>query len=276
MSSRMNYWSCGKFAAWVRDLFGLPVKKSGTCKEWSDFEKASKATHPYVHWFTDDGLCLLQDIIYWPYDKWHDIGYYFYNRFITETHHLKTTLKPGKYYDLDTRIMESLFTELVEFVEVELSWFHCACDKAARVKYKMPWWRRHWFIWRCPESGLEYLDWAASLKMDEEYGVYKDSPDYGKLTEQAENAIAQKALYLWWKTIRPARPDPYEVSGWDAYWSNKKGDLFEKLNHEDETEEEVAQSKTSLDMLRNLEEEFKNEDTEMMIKLIKIRGSLWT
>ena len=45
---------------------------------------------------------------------------------------------------------------------------------------------------------------------------------------------------------------------------------------EDKSPEEAEMCKTALDKTREIEEAYNKEDEEMMIRLIKIRQSLWT
>jgi hypothetical protein len=45
---------------------------------------------------------------------------------------------------------------------------------------------------------------------------------------------------------------------------------------EDKSEEEAKMCQTALDKSRELELQYATEDEEMMIRLIKVRESLWT
>ena len=56
-----------------------------------------------------------------------------------------------------------------------------------------------------------------TLVMDDNMGVEKDSPNFGKPTGQALRAKEIKELYLWWTVTYRARPDPYDASGWTAH-----------------------------------------------------------
>lgn len=87
------------------------------------------------------------------------------------------------------------------------------------------------------EKGLKTHEWEKTLVMDESWGVKKDDPDYGKPTNQALAAIEQELIWTWWKENKHRDED------------------FTTL------EDEVAYLK---------------EQEEMLIRLIKIRGSLWS
>lgn len=58
----------------------------------------------------------------------------------------------------------------------------------------------------------------------------------------------------------------------EAYGS----DLIVPFLEEDETEEEKANACQILEVCHKVESEQENEDTEMLIRLIKIRKHLWT
>jgi aspartate/tyrosine/aromatic aminotransferase len=51
---------------------------------------------------------------------------------------------------------------------------------------------------------------------------------------------------------------------------------YHLLDMEDKTPKEAEMCKTALDKSRELEAKYEQEDEEMMIRLIKIRQSLWT
>lgn len=67
--------------------------------------------------------------------------------------------------------------------------------------------------------------------------------------ERADDWLAIKALYDWWTVERPARKEPEATGGYTREW----GDRY-----------------------REFEESCDAEDDEMLIKLIKLRGYLWT
>lgn len=277
MAQRSTYWSCTKFADWVR---GTPKPSSETAKGWSSWRKTARATHSFRFWLAEEGLDKIQSFIWWPVDKLYSVKYYINNRWVTKSHQLTahpSDVKPGQWCDLTSRILYCLFNELVDFVEVEQAWCYIAWDTAAREKFKAPWWSYGWFrwrTWRSPEAGLAYLDWASSLKLDDEW-VKDTDPEYGKPTNQALAAQEIKALYLWWKD-RPNRPDPYEASGWNAVCDRRRSKDPDDFLCSDDTDEERAESKSTLDICNDMEAKYEAEDEEMLIRLIKIRNHLWT
>jgi hypothetical protein len=277
---RSRYWSHGKFAKWIINTFGgVQCLKSGTSEEWSAWRKEAKKAK-FSYWFTEKFLSRLQNIVNWPNDKLTDIRHYLYNRFMSKSHYLRTGLEPGAYHGVDTRLLHGMFEELVTFIEVEKAWMMVVWNKETAKKYKAPYGLR-WKEWRCPQAGLDHLAWEINLKHDDEW-VDKGDPIYGQPTSQAIAAQAQLELYNWWKTIRPARPDPYDASGWSKYCDDMRkkrmvdgdDDILSFLS--DRTDEEQAMSKCAATRCEEIEKQYDDEDTNMMCKLVQIRKSLWT
>lgn len=276
MAHRVNYWSCTRFADWVR---GTPKPGAETGKGWHDWKMEAKANHPIRYWIAEEGLDLVQDIIHWPTDRLYNIKYWFANRFVTRTHALTSNLKPGQWYDLDTRIMHCLFDELINFVEVEKAWMNIAWDEKARKEFKAPFWAVGWFrsrCWRSAEAGIAHLKWEISLTCDESMGFNKNDPDYGKPTSQARDAQEILDLYRWWKHERPLRPDPMDASGWSALCEERRTEDDPWFLGEDKTPSQKRKTNKALDLCHKLEVKYENEDTDMLIRLIKLRRHLWT
>jgi hypothetical protein len=282
---RSHYWTIGKFADWVR---GTPKLKWGTSEEWEDWDEKARAYNPIRFWLAEEGLDYLQKIVFYIPDKLYDLKYYINNRFITRTHALTAhprDIKPGQWCDVGNRFLPCLFNELVDFVEVELAWWHLAWDQENRAKYKAPWYNFGWFRvrgWRSKQAGLDNLEWQRNLRWKEDE-VGPDSDNLGQLTPQAVKAQEILDLYNWWTVTRPARPDPYEVSGWSALCEErrqrriaegKRDSFFASMN--DKTPADKKASKKALNTLRKLEAKYEKEDEDMMIRLIKVRHGLWT
>ncbi len=272
-----NYWSCSKFADFIRGTIKL---ECGSGKDWREWEQLAKEKHPIRFWVAEEGLNKLQDFIMWPIDKLYAIKYWFVNRFITRTHQLTSNLKKGEWHEFSERLLYCAFDELVNFVEIESSWNYIIWDEEARKKYDPPFTAAGWFRlrnWRSSEAGIASLEWQTKLVKDEDWGYEKEHPEYGTPTHQAISAKEALELYNWWKNIRPNRPDPYDVSGWSIICDKRR----ERNNgefwwSEDETKEEREDSNKALKISNKLEEEYEDEDEKMLIKLIKIRRSLWT
>ena len=274
---RARYWSCSKFADWLR---GTEKISSGTGTDWDNWDKTAKSAHPVRFWLAEEGLDYVQNFVNWPIDQIYNFKYWINNRFVTRTHALTSNLKKGDWWELDTRIMHCLFDELVNHVEIELAASNFRWDAEARKKYKTPFWAVGWFRWRTHRNvpaAMDYLEWASNLRWSENE-VGDDDPLCGKLTPQALGAREIRELYLWWKNVYPNRPDPHDASGWSDWCDRRReetGGRFMAML-ENETEEQREESQRILDRLREIEDQYEKEDTEMLIRLIKVRHSLWT
>ena len=279
MAQRIRYWSCSPFADWVRGTKKLSV---GTSEQWDEWTTSSQMKHNFRYWLAEEGLSMLQDFVYSPIDLLYSVKYYVNNRWVSRTHSLTAhprDIKPGQWRDVGNRFLPCLFNELVDFVEIETSWSHIAWGNAeTRAKYDPPFWASGWFrwrTWRSAQAGLDHLDWEMTLTHDSEYYEAGD-PMIGQPTPQAIKARELKELYLWWTTVYPNRPDPYDVSGWSEYCEKSRELNGGRLLGGKKTPELEALATTSLQSAREIEAEYEAEDTAMLIRLIKIRDSLWT
>lgn len=239
LRNRIHYWTCSKVADFIR---GEKKPYALEWGKWREYYADLKKRKPIRYWITEELLSTLQNIVYYPYDIYSNTKGYIRNRWIDKTHYLKTGLKPGRYHELDSRILHGLFNELVDYVEVDLA--HLSLwDRTKKYKFKTG---------RSVEAAYAYFEWASNLKYGEDCGYSPNDPDYGELTPQAEDTIKIKTLYEWWKDERPHRVNPFDV-----FTKETHGDKYFKLIDE-------------------REKLYEQEDTNKLIELIKVRGSLWT
>lgn len=276
---RSHYWTIGKFADWVR---GTPKLKCGTSEEWDEWTRKAQGESRLRYWLAEEGLDILQKIIFYPTDKLYALKYYINNRWVTRTHSLTAharDIKPGTWCDVGNRFLPCLFNELQDFVEVELAWWHIAWDDEARKKFEAPWYARGWFRWRTwrnPECGLANLEWQRQLRWKEDE-VGADFKGLGELTPQAVKAQEILDLYNWWTVTYRNRPDPYEVSGWTAACEAQRLANDGKLSWSTPKDPVLLkQSNKAHKLLQKIEAAYEKEDEEMMIRLIKVRHGLWT
>jgi hypothetical protein len=276
---RNHYWTCSKFADWLR---GTPKGEAKTSEGWDEWHKLAGQSK-FRYWLAEEGLDYAQKIVFWIPDTLYSIKYYINNRWVTRTHSLTAharDIKPGTWCDVGHRFLPCLFNELVDFVEIELAWWQIAWNDDDRTRYKVPFWATGWFrwrSWRCQQAGLDSLEWQRKLTWDTEYADVDVAEKYkGKPTPQAEKAQEILDLYTWWTVTRPARPDPHEASGWSAYCDAKRDFNDGRLFGSKTTPELEKQSKKSMKLLHKMEADFEKEDEAMMIRLIKVRHGLWT
>lgn len=196
------------------------------------------------------------------YDIWFDIKNAVKNaerwiafRTYDKYHVLKTDLKPG-YYDIDTRILHSNFSLLVDFVEIEkasLQYFFASYEEAknkSRVSFNKLTKEQK------KELGLQYLNWE--IENDEEF--------FPK--QQKVSAKEIKNLYLWWTEVRPSRIDPYD----------KYEEELDKMSSPLGTMSEKDKKKliNLYKKIGKLEDQYEKEDDAMLIRLMNVRRNLWT
>ncbi len=201
----------------------------------------------------------------WYRNTWPGkIGIYISNR-LHVSHSAKTTLKHGQWYDTDTRLFESVFGLLVQFVEIELA-NHAFLDDTDPfvIEYKST---SRFNRWKNKQEwnerlGLEYLDWASNLGEESPY--------------QAECAKKTKELYLWYKHERPNRVDPYDkINEFSSKFIDAPGasTLDDRFSRSNQMTEEY---KKWLYDVCDLERQQYEEDTRKAQEVLEIRQGLWT
>ena len=197
------------------------------------------------------------------YDIWFDIKNAVKNaerwiafRTYDKYHVVKTDLEPG-YYDIDTRILHSNFTLIVDFVEIEkasLQYIFASHERTKNFGSRVSF--NNLTKAQKRELGLQYLNWE--IENDEEF--------FPK--QQKVSAKEVKELYLWWTETRPSRIDPYD----------KYEEELDKLRRPLGTMLEKDKKKLN-NLYKNigkLEDQYEKEDDTMLIRLMKVRRNLWT
>lgn len=274
-----HYWTCSKFADWLR---GTTKGGAKTSEGWDEWETRAKAAYPIRWWLAEEGLDYAQKVVYFIPDTLYSIKYYINNRWVTRTHSLTAhacDIKPGSWCDVGNRFLPCLFNELQDFVEVELAWWHIAWDNEARKQFQAPWYARGWFrwrTWRSAECGLANLEWQRNLRWKEDE-VGKDFKGLGELTPQAVKAQEILDLYTWWTTTYRNRPEPMDASGWSDYCEAARLANDGKLSFSTPKDPALRkQSDKAHKLLQKIEAAYEKEDEAMMIRLIKVRHGLWT
>ena len=219
---RVNYWSCSKFADKIR---GVDKLRAASSEGWKEWHKTAKEKHPIRYWIAEEGLDIIQDIVYIPYDIYKTIQSYIRNRFIDKTNSLtasSTDIPPGQYADLDSRIVFCMFNEVQKFVE----------------------------------HNREQIEFSLNLKGKENKNQVKHAKELMK-------------IYKWWTEDYRNRPDPYDASGFGAFYE-KHESVLDAL-----TSDKSEELKVALDNINEIEKRYYDEDTKMLISLIKIRSNLW-
>lgn len=239
--------------------------------EWDEWEDQQRRERPFAYWLNETVPTFIRNILKNITNPINDLRYGIRVRVFDRYHVIPTGLKPG-YADGDTRMLHGMFNLLVDFVEVEKAWKHVVFDENAQKRFRHPWWslgRTRFKAFRDPAAGLAHLHWEATL----------DNPDLDenqRSPHQAQAAREILELYHWWKEIRPNRPDPHDAGGWTDYCNDRErsGKHFMDMRHD--SPEDQERCRAALDLTRKIEQQQEQEDGEMLIRLVKIRGSLWT
>ena len=279
------YFNDARIFCWLRERFGVDKPIALGWGEWDKWGARLKAEKPLAYFLTEtlpDVLSHTHNAFTAPY---HNARAYIRNRWVQRSHCLNTKLKPGQYYSFNTRLINGVFEELVDFVEVETAWYHAwQLSKEDRAKYGMPKWYNlsifRYGQWRSAKAGLDYYQWASSLTVNDDYGVEQGHPDYDKPTPQAECAKEILALYDWWKNIRPSRGDSWDATGFRDLWKKldaKYGDdNWLLVRPSPMTDDEQAEYRKLSDATHQLEAQWDQEDEQMLIRVVKIRQHLDT
>lgn len=261
---RGKYWSNSKLAHFLYEKIGIPKPTSATAEEWDEWNINVETNHPVIHWIVDKLFGKVQDVLLFPTDVINEIRVYLRYRFVLKSHLIQTGLRPGEWHEVDTQLLHGCFSTLVDFVE---------CQKAnmqvwSKKDVDQPLWRRfsllRWGQYRSKEDGIAYLKWEMSLI------------DNGIPSHQSIAATEIYNLYKWWTEDRPKRVDAYELAGWNRFEEQHPTDRTKFRLTSNRTPEERAELGDIFKRAGIIEEQYRQEDDEMLIRLIRIRKSLWT
>jgi hypothetical protein len=174
-------------------------------------------------------------------------------------HWVHTGLAPG-LYDADRRMLHVNFQLLTDFIEIELAALERATPSEGGAFPRSLW---PWCASRSRQAGLARLAWLASLRETEE------GPRPGNAgTRCCEALIAdeQAALYRWWTEARAQRCDP-EAALTQA---------IQARAHEGLSETARAALLAECEKADALQVSYDLEDETNLIRLMRIRKSLWS
>lgn len=160
----------------------------------------------------------------------------FIYRYIRKYNVIKIKSLKPGYYDTDVRLVHGMFDLLIEHVENEKSILYELSGSEDNDKLKKM---------SKLEKGIKYLEWETTLT---------DASSNNYSLEQAKTA--QEVLILI------------------DYWLKAKNDYGNIMNHIDTIEGQNFSTFSSIRL--DYDEKVILKETEMLIRLIKIRKSLWT
>jgi hypothetical protein len=240
----LNYNPPGSLTSKGWRLFKAEYKENAPIRYWIKHYVRMPIRHKTMHMYS----AVSEYVRYRTYDKYHI---------------LDTGLSPG-YYSVSQQILNVNFNLFKHFIEVEQAWSQY--DHTEHRK----WW--HIFVpsgilfrnWSSAELGIKHLEWAASL----------DDPALPlneRCNHQAVAAREMMVLYTWWIN-RPGRKYP-TILGYD----NQQLGMLACIDDDfDKSAADYIEHNMVMDDIGILEKKWDEEDSEMLIRLIKIREALWT
>lgn len=261
-----------KFKQWLK----YDTPHSGTADDWHKFDTGFKDNAPIRYW-------LKHTLPYKTWKpitrKWEAIGNWVRYRIVR--YHVVNTGLPPDYYDKDTLMMYSNFTLLKDYVEMECASMAAGSDNRKsdsklrralrRIQWNLPFYTTvRELTGRSRELGLKHLEWEMTL----------DDPDLDpdqRSPHQAAKAREVYDLYLWWVDVRTAEPDE---EGFPAIVEEaiKDKSIMYIMSSAFQNEHPIAYKAYREWSSQNTESEEYLEllDEENLIRLIKLRKSLWT
>ena len=230
-----------------KDSKGNGADKARSSEDWGAWKKEMKEKYPIRYFLNNE----FESTFVWPITmpllratEW--VKYRTTRRY----HIVSTGMKPG-YSDVTERMLHVNFNMLKDFVEIEKA--HMWDWSGEQPKMEQP--------------GVSHLIWEIGLDADNSIN-----------NQQSANALEQYELYNWWTNIRPFRVDSFETPEHNAYWKLRNdiygSDCF--FCEDKDTPELKKAQKIANKLTDKLEKQYSKEDEDNLIRLMKIRQSLWT
>lgn len=190
--------------------------------------------------------------------------YWVRHRTTDRYHVVNTGLRPG-WHDFDQRLLFTSFSLLVDYIEIECASYH---ESTSTDQIPSKWWEKlplyHSFFYRKPEFGVQRLEWESTL----------DDPTLPQFQQSPSQAVAAREallLYRWWKEERPNRKATLDCS-----YDNQGCTLGPLDPSFDQNAPDYVAYSIAYNELSDNVEKWKDEDSDMIIRLAKIRRHLWT
>jgi hypothetical protein len=264
-----------KIENYLKNRAGIPTPTAETWSGWRRHDEEYKNKAPLTHAVFNIIDYIDTRIHWWIVNPVTDFFYGIRCRFISRPWMADSKLNRYQWMDKDTLILHSNFETLVDYVEVELATYgfgRSTDNKLLELWNHVPILRFFRPETRNVQHGLNYLRWCAKLAKPYSKHYEESYVENGKAKEGSQPWCAEEAfeLYKWWKKIRPKRPDPHDAGGWTEYCKRKRDSGQDLLDDDNQDDTSEIHKKCF-----ELEQQYEKEDTEMLIRLIKIRKSLW-
>lgn len=259
----------------IKKFFDLKTPSSATIAEWREWKKQTKSQYPFRYWLLETlpSAIRLANHRYW--EPLSTLRCWCKNRFITKSHLLRTGLAPGKYYETDERILHGCFNTLKEFVEQDKAYLNFWCNYKSHK-----WWQSRapfsWFYTVPKSQGIEYLQWESTLKHNADCFLDPNEPVIGTPTPQALAAQEILDLYIWWTQTRPLRDQNSACVNYHNFCEEMHAKYQDSWFMDLPNPQESQKLRQLMDDYNTEEHRQHQEDEDMLIKLMRVRRSLWT
>lgn len=249
-----------KFIRWMK--FNPPY--AANADEWVEFDTRFKAEAP-IRYTISRGIVRRT---YWKVKFFFSRNFCrILDRTLDRKHVVDTGLNPG-YHNTQTRMLYVNFSLLVNFVENECSRMY-ASSSTEKMFNLFGWkaflpWRIRMTLKRNPEYakkyGVEYLSWSRDSERAR-----------GLEVKHLEDIIF---LYKWWTEERPNR-EKFKSPISDKLDPGDHIMLTSTKKWKEENPELVEQLERYMEGRREQEQQWEEEDSSMLIRLMKVRAYLF-
>jgi hypothetical protein len=259
---RISYWSNSKFAAKLREVFGLPKQPtSATWEEWKEIEaeekKASRLGIAIIH-----GFDKIQGAIYAVPDALHSVAY-FAGNIKNQSNVLRTRTKFGSWADLSNRIPDGLMFAVVDYFEKECFWMNCAFTSKEEMHTLEPEVQKY-----IQQSYIHRKLFGVKVSDEVRAKHAREWIDFQIKEGNPESASGYEALWAAYKFAkgRYLTYDAWEESGYNA----RMDEIHRGIGN-------VSEEQTALfRKITELEEAFEKEVEIHCTSIVKYRQFMWT
>lgn len=237
---------------------GVEKPTSLSWANWQKWHDEHKAKHPIIHFLCEE---LPISVSVWKRrfitDPYWSIVHRFHPKH--QYHVIKTNLKP-EYYDIDTLMLHGVMALVVRYVEGE----HQISDPAKS---------NYWYAWVQAAEDDDQKRQALKEQGIEETWEHELMPQH-----QIDCILTVDEVYQWWKDDYPNRKDDLfdRDDDFDPLMFFGNGEEHDEKMKEDPKYSLYLEWKEHCARSRALEEKWRQEEQDMLLKIIKIRSSMWT
>lgn len=259
---RFSYWSNSKFAARLREVFGLPKQPTAaTWEEWQRIEveekKASRLGIAIVN-----GLDSIQRAVYAIPDAFDSTTYYVSN-IKNQSNVLRTRTKLGSWSDLVNRIPDGLMFAVVDYIEKECFWMNCAFTSKEEMHTLEPEVQKY-----VQQSYIRRKLFDVKVSDEVRAKHAREWIDFQIKEGNPESVTGYDAL---WAAYKFAKDRYLTFDAWEESGYNAKIDQFAR-GFGNVTEEQTALFRK----ITELEEAFEKEVEIHCTSIVKYRQFMWT